>query len=256
MTGLNFAELQGYREEHMSVKIGRRCVRNLVYEWVFFAIMIGFYIPDKQKDWFIGINSLIQLALFIKGWIVIPVSLILTVLTYSRCLKTNQLEIISSLIAIPSSGWFWYVTSLYFNAENNWKTEAKYLFYIHTMLTLEALWFFFKLLFIVFVLSLVLVIIFVRNYLSCRKLRRQKENIKDKIMARDSLNITVSKIDPDEFCIICMENYKPKDKVTRLPCTQKHFYHSKCIGDWISVSPKCPLWNTDIDASMSLKSEG
>ena len=74
-------------------------------------------------------------------------------------------------------------------------------------------------------------------------------------MGRDSLNVSFSKIDADEFCIIWMEVYKPSDKVTRLPWTQKHFFHSRWIGDWISVTPKCPLWNTDIDASMSISGD-
>ena len=76
-------------------------------------------------------------------------------------------------------------------------------------------------------------------------------NIKDKIIGRNSLNVSVSKIDSEEFWIIWMESFNEKEKVIRLPWNQKHFFHSKWISEWITVSPKCPLWNVEIDPSMS-----
>ena len=124
---------------------------------------------ENSQDWFIGINSLAQLAIIIKGCIVVPLSIILTMIAYLRMMKTNQMEIISSVIAVPSSGWFWYVTSTYFNAENNCRHDAKYLFYIHTLLVIEALWFFLKLVLIVLALSLILVWMFWENTLRCRR---------------------------------------------------------------------------------------
>jgi hypothetical protein len=233
----------------------KRCIKNFIYEWFLFVILLALYIPGRDQDWFIGVNRLAKLALLIKGVIVIPTSFILTALTRKKYLRTNQLEIISSLIAIPSSGWFWYVTSLYFNSQYDWKERANYLFYMHSILVTEALWFFFKLLLIVVLLTLILTAVCVENYFSCRRQAALKNWVKDRIMARESLNMSYSRIPADEFWIICMESYSPKDKVTRLPWTQKHYYHTKWIGEWITVNPRCPLCNTDIDASMSVHSE-
>mmetsp|Transcript_37832 Transcript_37832/g.43469 ORF Transcript_37832/g.43469 Transcript_37832/m.43469 type:complete len:138 (-) Transcript_37832:72-485(-) len=137
------------------------------------------------------------------------------------------MEIITSVIAVPSSGWFCYITSSYFNSQNNCKTDAKYLFYIHSLLTIEALWFFFKLVLIVLLLSLILLALFCENTLRCRRLKNRNLSVKDKILGRDSLNISVSKIDPEEFCVICMEAFDEKTKAIRLPCNKKHFFHSK-----------------------------
>mmetsp|Transcript_6700 Transcript_6700/g.5830 ORF Transcript_6700/g.5830 Transcript_6700/m.5830 type:complete len:80 (-) Transcript_6700:162-401(-) len=79
------------------------------------------------------------------------------------------------------------------------------------------MWFFFKLMMIVLVLSGFIITMFFQNYFNCRRSRSHKKSVKDKIMGRDSLNMSFSKIDPEEFCIICMEVYKPSDKVVRLP---------------------------------------
>lgn len=233
----------------------KRCLKNLMYELFFIVVISALFVMGRHQDCPIRINWVSRVALVIKGAVVIPLIVIFTTLLHFNVLKTNQLEMISSALAIPSSGWFCYITSLYFNPENTWRTDAKYLFYLHSLLALEAMWFFFKLCLIVIVLSWILVPMIVQNYLSWRRFDERKKCVKDKIMERESLNMSISKIDPEEFCIICMENYKPLDKVTRLPCTHKHFFHSKWIGDWISVSPKCPLCNTDIDASMSVVDE-
>ena len=44
-----------------------------------------------------------------------------------------------------------------------------------------------------------------------------------------------------DFCVICMENFKEKDKLRVLQC--QHTYHKKCIDTWLlrSSAPSCPL---------------
>lgn len=229
----------------------KRWLRNLVYEWVFLAIIIALYVPARNQDCFFGINGLVKAAMVIKGGIVIPICIILSLLSYKGYLKSSQLEIIGSVLAIPSSAWFWYVCSSYFSPINNWKEKSKNLFYIHSLLAIEALWFFFKLFLIVLLLSIIIIAVWCDSYVQGRRKRNRNLGIKDKIMGRDSLNLSTSKIDSEEFWIICMEVYKPGDKIVRLPCDSKHFFHSACIGEWIEVSPKCPLCNTELDSSIS-----
>ena len=40
-------------------------------------------------------------------------------------------------------------------------------------------------------------------------------------------------------CIICLNNYKIRDKISYLHCL--HLFHSGCIKEWLKRSNKCPL---------------
>ena len=42
-------------------------------------------------------------------------------------------------------------------------------------------------------------------------------------------------------CIICMENYKDTDEIAVLDCDQKHYFHAKCLEDWLHRKLECPL---------------
>lgn len=47
-------------------------------------------------------------------------------------------------------------------------------------------------------------------------------------------------------CCICMEEYTPDDLVTDLPCNEAHYFHTKCIADWIKNNNSCPMCRTEI----------
>jgi hypothetical protein len=40
-------------------------------------------------------------------------------------------------------------------------------------------------------------------------------------------------------CMICLEDFKSKEKVTALPCI--HFFHTQCITEWIERKNECPV---------------
>ena len=42
-------------------------------------------------------------------------------------------------------------------------------------------------------------------------------------------------------CVICMEEYKETDDVAELKCDQRHYFHSKCLADWLKQKLECPL---------------
>ena len=42
-----------------------------------------------------------------------------------------------------------------------------------------------------------------------------------------------------EECVICLEKYEKKDKITRLECN--HLFHNKCIVVWTNQNKSCPL---------------
>ena len=52
-------------------------------------------------------------------------------------------------------------------------------------------------------------------------------------------------MDSESTCIICLDEFKLKDKLRCLPC--KHFFHDICITDWLKRNETCPLCRKDID---------
>ena len=66
----------------------------------------------------------------------------------------------------------------------------------------------------------------------------------------DVLNITGRRFEADELCCICLDNFETEQDVIRLPCNKFHFFHRKCINDWIIKSPTCPLCKIEIDEDL------
>lgn len=44
-------------------------------------------------------------------------------------------------------------------------------------------------------------------------------------------------------CTICLEQFTKKDTVKCLPCS--HVYHDRCIDEWLSRKPNCPVCKQD-----------
>ena len=42
-------------------------------------------------------------------------------------------------------------------------------------------------------------------------------------------------------CVICMEEFKDSDEVAELKCDERHYFHSKCLEDWLKRKLECPL---------------
>lgn len=55
-----------------------------------------------------------------------------------------------------------------------------------------------------------------------------------------------SKDEDDELnqCMVCLETFKPGDKLRQLPCL--HRYHCHCIDKWLERSSQCPICKRDI----------
>ena len=44
-----------------------------------------------------------------------------------------------------------------------------------------------------------------------------------------------------DTCTICLELYKADDQIAELSCDKRHFFHEKCIDDWLKNKQECPL---------------
>jgi hypothetical protein len=65
-------------------------------------------------------------------------------------------------------------------------------------------------------------------------------------------SLSRTQYDPQMFqhetsCIICLVDYEPSDTVTQLRCDERHYFHSKCVEDWIKQgNNRCPYCRAPI----------
>ena len=43
-----------------------------------------------------------------------------------------------------------------------------------------------------------------------------------------------------------MLDYTKKDEIICLPCDEKHYFHTKCISEWLKRNNNCPLCKSTI----------
>ena len=53
-------------------------------------------------------------------------------------------------------------------------------------------------------------------------------------------------------CMICLSNYKIRDKIITLPCL--HIFHSKCFEKWMYQQRACPICKYDVSLESLLSS--
>ena len=73
----------------------------------------------------------------------------------------------------------------------------------------------------------------------------QENNNNNKTLDENDLTIELIQNLNEEKCLICLENYCIKEKISYLPCL--HFFHSSCIKKWITIKNSCPLCNNYIN---------
>lgn len=60
---------------------------------------------------------------------------------------------------------------------------------------------------------------------------------------------TKEKVTETEECCICMEEYVEGDRIRFLPCM--HYYHRKCIDEWLVRSFTCPTCSQSVEVALS-----
>ena len=63
----------------------------------------------------------------------------------------------------------------------------------------------------------------------------------------NDININPSK------CPICLDEYKKGDELTKIPCN--HWFHSKCILEWLKQDDICPICNFELNDEEKEKEE-
>ena len=75
-------------------------------------------------------------------------------------------------------------------------------------------------------------------------LKKYSQENKNKSLDENELTKELIQNLNEEKCLICLENYFIKEKISYLPCL--YFFHSNCIKKWIALKNKCPLCNNYI----------
>ena len=51
--------------------------------------------------------------------------------------------------------------------------------------------------------------------------------------------------DADDGCCVCLDLMPANADVLHLPCS--HFFHARCVREWLAVSASCPLCKTAVE---------
>ena len=54
-----------------------------------------------------------------------------------------------------------------------------------------------------------------------------------------------------EQCAICLQDYQDNDEIAELKCDQRHYFHSKCLEEWLHRKLECPLCKKPINVPPS-----
>ena len=50
-----------------------------------------------------------------------------------------------------------------------------------------------------------------------------------------------------QFCAICMDEFRVAGEVAWLSCDTRHFFHGECVKYWLFKAAKCPLCKAEVD---------
>lgn len=48
-------------------------------------------------------------------------------------------------------------------------------------------------------------------------------------------------------CVICIDEFQSKEKVTQLKCNKMHIFHMDCLLSWIRKNQICPICRQEIE---------
>lgn len=70
-------------------------------------------------------------------------------------------------------------------------------------------------------------------------------NVRSNLLASKHQKVEIYKIGKEEFCPICLEEFRKDELLRKLPCS--HHFHALCVDPWfLKSSPKCPLCRGNI----------
>ncbi len=138
--------------------------------------------------------------------------------------------------------WLIYGNKLFYSTSNHCNEAENSQILYNLMLVLLIVGYFQMLMYGFVILCLPLII--------CYLWRAQgpQTDLSDQTIPKVLRKLTVTKFNPERFrndentCSICYVEYQMEDDVTPLSCNPNHYFHTKCIEEWIKRGHNsCPL---------------
>lgn len=210
-----------------------------------------------SKSWDGGSREIIIIAIALKITTLLPLEIIYLWLIKRRKLTGAGVTFIKLGVMVLMLGWYIYVVVAFFSSNNKCRDDSEALWVGHLILVIE--WFIMFLLYSfiwwVFICMITYICILLRQR---AKERRANIRIKDLILKATSLKLNVNDLQNDDICSICFENYSEGQEIIRLPCDERHHFHSDWIGNWIETKSNWPIWKQEFteETVKSLKKSG
>ena len=100
-------------------------------------------------------------------------------------------------------------------------------------------------------LSMIGIIIFISLYSTLCGICHKNNTDENNELLRNSLIKNLSDKTSDygknaenDFCSICLDEFKTKEKIITLDCS--HYFHKDCITDWFKKHETCPLCREEL----------
>ena len=187
-----------------------------------------------------GAKAIIYVSVALKVFSSLIMGFIFLMLVRKRVLIRDSVGLIKIIYMLLMVGWHIYVVVAFFSTNNDWYNNERELWIGHLLLVIEAI--------VIFVMAscvclLFWIIMVFICYLMRKRSKEKKQNmkIKDMILNAASLRLNAADFTNDDVCPICFDSYKENEKIIRLPCDQRHHFHSECIGEWIQTKTNWPI---------------
>ena len=123
--------------------------------------------------------------------------------------------------------------------------------YLITVMILCAFFIYSRLLFLLIIVICfypVIIYYLIKNYYIRYNLLLSKFKVQNELVELTYEQFLLKNINNKEvdICIICTENFQPKDKIVQLKCNSIHIFHFNCIIQWINKKPICPICRYDL----------
>ena len=224
----------------------RNFFKNLCCSMTGFTAMLIWIIIAGKGSWGGNSKAVVIAALIIKFTFAVPTEIFYMTLIYKQVCRSTTIGFIKLILIFFFLSWYIYIVVSFFSKDNNCEEEEKAIWIAHLILVVEACLMFIFISFL-FILICCVIFFFCTIQKQNRAEVRQNKRLQEVLLNAVNLQLNLDDLNEDDACAICLDEFTEEDIIIRLPCDQRHHFHSGCIGDWWSRKASCPLWKSEFN---------